>query len=200
MAYYESSSINLIWVSRKRDVVWKMQGMVSDSHALLCWNWNVPLKLASCRGRVGSTKLEPVPFKFPTQPTPHSWDVWSLSSLLNGVQVAPQCFSCSSWSHGSLICFLLILVLPREKLAMGMEGNGFSERDAANLFHCSPLHSPETGILSPYIWLYRLYLHWTAKGGGTLLTHCTSVILPLGKRLSWAPGILHRPPGVSCIF
>lgn len=24
----------------EREVVWKMQGTVSDSHPLLCWNWN----------------------------------------------------------------------------------------------------------------------------------------------------------------
>lgn len=52
------------------------------------------------------------------------------------------------------ICFLLILVLPSEKLAMGMEGSGFTERDAAALSHCSSFHSSESRILSAYIWLH----------------------------------------------
>lgn len=75
------------------------------------------------------------------------------------------------------MCSLLIPVLPTEQLAVGMEGSGFSERDAATLFHCFPFNSPEIRILPAYIGLCRTYLHWTAKGGGTLLSHGTSVML-----------------------
>lgn len=46
------------------------------------------------------------------------------------------------------MCFVLIPVLPAEKLA---DGSGFSERDAATLFHCSPFHSPEIRILPAYM-------------------------------------------------
>lgn len=104
------------------------------------------------------------------------------------------------WIPGSPpIWFLLALMLPAEKLAMGMKGSGFLKRDGAPLFHPSPCHFLEIGFTT-LIWLCWLCLHGTTMGGGTLLTLCTSVMLALGKRQLWAPGIPHGPPGVSFIL
>lgn len=86
----------------------------------------------------GKHQLDPAPCEFPTQPPPHSRDVWSLSSLLNGLQVSPSASAAlpEPWITDSPpICFPLMLALPAEKLAMGMEGSWLTQGDAATLLH-----------------------------------------------------------------